>query len=102
MNNGNADTIHDSSSSTHAVQNAPPKDLSITIDTTPAGTVDNPTAAGFDTGPSFSEARKAFLNRANNPPQQQTSPGSATSPNTGIFFYLVFLIALERRLNQLL
>ena len=37
---------------------------------------DNPTAAGFDTGPSFSEARKAFLNRAANQAASPTSPNN--------------------------
>ena len=50
-----------SSSSVHV---SPSSSSAIAASTT-APMPDNPTATGFDTGPSFSEARKAFLNRAN-------------------------------------
>ncbi|XP_063720348.1 protein peanut-like isoform X2 [Symsagittifera roscoffensis] len=80
MNNGSSDThhsVHDPSSHQFT-----PTELHISTGESNgtsgiAGGGDNPTAAGFDTGPSFSEARKAFLSRANNP----TQGAAATSPN---------------------
>ena len=87
VTNGSVVTI--TSSSVHITSSSPAVAATNgTTATPPPELPDNPTAAGFDTGPSFSEARKAFLNRANNQPTT-APPGKSLASS------------LSQELNQL-